>query len=279
MNVESDDNLLLKAVSASIEAGKAIMEVYVSDFSVEYKGDSSPLTKADRYSHEIIKVCLSRDSRKIPILSEEGGDILYNERKDWDYLWLVDPLDGTKEFIKRNGEFTVNIALIHSGRPLLGVIYAPKEKVLYFSSEGMGSYRLKPEGDLPGIDELIGASQKLPVERERRPFTVVVSRSHMSKETEEYINELRDKYEEMEIVSIGSSLKFCLVAEGTADVYPRFASTMEWDTGAGQAIIEAAGGSVVNCKTGKRLLYNRKNLINPWFEAYAGSRVKHQSII
>jgi 3'(2'), 5'-bisphosphate nucleotidase len=258
----------------SREAGKAILEVYGSDFAIEHKGDNSPLTLADRRSHEVIAGGLaSLQAGKLPVLSEEGKNIPYRERKGWELFWLVDPLDGTKEFIRRNGEFTVNIALIQKGRPVLGVIYLPTKNLEYFGAEGMGSYMLD-RGNAPvadSLDAILNAAVRLPLAPHPSPLapriTVIGSRSHMSAETEHFISRLRSQDSEIKFISAGSSLKFCLIAEGNADVYPRFAPTMEWDTAAGQAIVEQSGGSVLRADTLVPLSYNKENLLNPWFVA------------
>jgi 3'(2'), 5'-bisphosphate nucleotidase len=261
--------LLLIAINASLRAGDAIMEVYGSeDFQIEAKADNSPLTLADKMSNAHIEKALQ--STGLPILSEEGKDIPYEERKQWEHFWLIDPLDGTKEFVKRNGEFTVNIALIYRKRPVLGVIYAPVHKLLYFASEDFGSYRLHakdaPQGlSFPNLNDLSAISERLPLPIAKRRFTVVASRSHMSPETMSYVEKLRDMHGSITFASTGSSLKICLVAEGTADIYPRFAPTMEWDTAAGQAIAELAGRSVVDYSTDEPLEYNKEELRNSWF--------------
>lgn len=261
--------LLLIAVNASIRAGEAIMEVYgLENFQLETKADNSPLTLADRLSNAYIEKALLPTG--LPILSEEGKDIPYEERKNWEYFWLIDPLDGTKEFVKRNGEFTVNIALIYRKRPVLGVIYAPVHKLLYFASEDFGSYRHHDKDRQAGtiyndLNELAAASERLPLPLAKRRYTVVASRSHMSPETMSYIEKLRDMHGSIAFASTGSSLKICLVAEGTADIYPRFAPTMEWDTAAGQAIAELAGRSVVDYSTDTPLQYNKPELRNSWF--------------
>ena len=261
--------LLLTAINASLRAGEAIMEVYgTDDFQVEIKADNTPLTLADKRSHETIEHALA--PLKLPILSEEGKDIPYEERRSWEHYWLNDPLDGSKEFVKRNGEFTVNIALIHHNRPVLGVIYAPVPQVLYFAAEDFGSYRHYTKDRKHGfihtdLNELVAESNILPLALPRRQLTIVASRSHMSEETVEYIEKLRDLYGPMAFASSGSSLKMCLVAEGTADLYPRFAPTMEWDTAAGQAIAELAGKWVLDYSTHKPLQYNKPELRNNWF--------------
>ena len=260
------EQIYLKAITAAIQAGAEILKVYYSDnFQIEVKGDNSPLTKADISAHNKIMEYLVKTD--IPVLSEEGIDIPYIERKNWHKLWIVDPLDGTKEFIKRNNEFTVNIALIENNIPIFGVIYIPVTKELFFGTKEHGAYKIlniNVDFKLPdNFVELISICLKLPVKKER-PFTVVASRSHLSKETQDYIDDLKQQHSDLEFISKGSSLKLCAVAEGTADVYPRFASTMEWDTAAGQAIVEAMGGKVTKID-GTPLLYNREDLLNPWF--------------
>lgn len=256
--------ILKTAIRAALEAGKAILEVYHSEeFDVEMKGDNSPLTKADKASHNIIMSFLSKTN--IPVLSEEGKSIPYEERKDWKLLWIIDPVDGTKEFIKRNGEFTVNIALIENQKPLIGVIFVPVTGELYFSSKEMGAYKVKVNPEDFDVENLFSNAKKLPLQRHDNTFTIVASRSHMSTETETYVQEMRDLHGEVNLISKGSSLKLCMVAEGVANCYPRFAPTMEWDTAAGQAICEHAGFNVVDWKTKKNMLYNREELLNNWF--------------
>ncbi len=256
--------LLSGAIQASLIAGEEILKVYESDFAVEHKDDKSPLTLADRNAHNAISEILK--PLNLPVLSEEGKSIEYSERSQWEYFWMVDPLDGTKEFIKRNGEFTVNIALIHQQRSILGVIYVPVTKVLYFAAEGVGCFKFQIvdmiDDNLAGI---ISQSVKLPVQNSNKKYRVVASRSHLSEETEMFIDGLRAIHKEVEFISSGSSIKLCLVAEGSADVYPRFAPTMEWDTAAGQAICEIAGKQVIDYTTNKTLLYNKPDLLNNWF--------------
>ena len=213
-------------VTIAKEAGDAIMQIYKQDFKVEYKQDSSPLTLADKKANDIIEDGLNQLSVNIPILSEEGKNISYEDRKHWEYFWLVDPLDGTKEFIKKNGEFTVNIALIYKDTPVLGVVYAPALDVCYWAKQGEGAFK---------------DGKKLPIKiaNQRNTYKIVVSRSHMSDETQVFIDAI-DTVKEKELISIGSSLKICLVAEGEADIYPRLGPTMEWDTGAADAIAREA---------------------------------------
>mgnify|MGYP001341050152 CR=1 FL=1 len=258
--------ILLTAINTSIEGGKAIMDIYNTDFSIEHKEDNSPLTLADKTCNDIIEKKLLNTG--IPVLSEEGKHTVYNERKKWEYLWLVDPLDGTKEFVKKNGEFTVNIALIHKGNPILGVIFVPVTQELYFGIEMIGSYKCNCEnGLIDNLDVLINQSRKLPLQNKRDNYIIVGSRSHMSIETEKYYLAIKEKYDKVEILSKGSSLKLCMVAEGKADVYPRYAPTMEWDTAAGHAIVNYAGFSVKQYNSEKDVIYNKENLLNPWFIA------------
>ncbi|MDP5081798.1 MAG: 3'(2'),5'-bisphosphate nucleotidase CysQ, partial [Winogradskyella sp.] len=207
------------AIEAALEAGKAILEIYHSgDFEVELKGDNSPLTKADLASHNVIMAHLSKTG--IPVLSEEGKNIPYADRKDWKQLWIVDPIDGTKEFIKRNGEFTVNIALIEEQIAQIGVIFVPVTGELYFSTKADGAYKVSIALDNYNLNTLFEDGLKLPQERVDKTFTVVASRSHMSSETEDYVSEMREKHGAVNLISKGSSLKLCMVAEGKADCYP-----------------------------------------------------------
>lgn len=254
------NQLLNTAIEAAIEAGKEILKIYqTADFEVEFKADDSPLTKADKAAHHIIVEHLSKTN--FPILSEEGKHIDYTERAKWSTFWLVDPLDGTKEFIKRNGEFTVNIALIDQQSPILGVVYVPVTGEIYFADHSGTFKALLTE---PFNDGLIAAI-KLPTQDENQEFVVVGSRSHMSSETKEFIDKLDKKGKSLKLISKGSSLKLCQVAEGTADCYPRLGPTMEWDTAAGHAIAKFAGKSVNIYPDNTPLIYNKENLLNPWF--------------
>ena len=255
---------LYSAITAALEAGKAILEIYQSGvFDIQVKGDNSPLTKADMASHQKIAAYLEKTN--IPILSEEGKAIPFKERKGWKQLWIVDPIDGTKEFIKRNGEFTVNIALIENQKPSIGVIFVPATKDLYFSTKEKGAFKLSVDLENYDVTTIVLKGNKLPLKRAKETFTIVASRSHMSKETEVYVQEMRMKHGDVKLISKGSSLKLCMVAEGQADCYPRFAPTMEWDTAAGQAICEHAGYKVIDWKTKEPMLYNREELLNNWF--------------
>ena len=257
-------DMLKIAINSSLKGGIEILKVYSSDFEVEHKQDKSPLTLADKNCNDVIEEELEKTN--IPILSEEGSKIEYELRKEWEYFWLVDPLDGTKEFIKRNGEFTVNIALMYKNKPIMGVIYVPVKHELYFGMKDLGSYKkLDFRDKIIDLNKFIMLSDSLPRERKSNDFIMVGSRSHMSKETEDFFENKRRVHDSVKIISVGSSLKMCMVAEGLADVYPRFAPTMEWDTAAGHAIVKYAGFSVINYETDTELIYNKKDLLNPWF--------------
>ena len=299
-----NNNYLYLAIRAAIDAGKAIMDIYMdpaADFGIEQKADHSPLTRADKAAHAVITALLS--VTPFPILSEEGADIPYKERKKWRTFWLVDPLDGTKEFIKRtrpppphppplpaalpppraiyvpdpldgtkefikrNGEFTVNIALIEDGVPTAGVIYVPVRKELYFGSLDKGAFKASDidYNHQPTFEVLHSTAKRLPANQLHQGVVVVASRSHMTEETRLYVDNLRKQGMPVTMISSGSSLKICLVAEGSADIYPRFAPTMEWDTAAGHAIAKAAGCEVYHIDEKTPLRYNKEDLHNPWF--------------
>ncbi len=245
-------SLLPLALQAAHAACKEILQVYnTNDFQTELKGDNSPLTIADKQAHNAIASILH--SANLPVLSEEGKMIPYDERKKWEYFWMVDPLDGTKEFLKRNDEFTVNVALMHKNKPVLGVVAVPVSGDTYYTNENSAFVRRG------------GVDHKLPT-RGRTDLTqtslrVVASRSHMDDETKAFISTLQQPT----IVSAGSSLKFMMLADGTADVYPRFAPTMEWDTAAAHAIVNAVGLKVIQQGSLKEVLYNKESLLNPRF--------------
>ncbi|MGL4610750.1 MAG: 3'(2'),5'-bisphosphate nucleotidase CysQ [Trueperaceae bacterium] len=243
-----------KVVQIAREAGEKILEIYeTADFNVEMKADNSPLTKADIASHEHIVGRLQALSPEIPILSEESKDITYTERSKWTRFWLVDPLDGTKEFIKRNGEFTVNIALVENSTLVLGVVHTPALGVTYYAVKGEGAFKQDKDGTKP-----IQAQQTV-----NGTLQVVASRSHAGQETQDLLTALGKDYT-VNLVSKGSALKLCLVAEGSAHLYPRLGPTMEWDTAAAQCVAEEAG-AIVTDATGAKLLYNKENLLNPFF--------------
>jgi len=248
-------------VAIAKEAGNAIMQVYKQDFEVEYKQDSSPLTLADKKANDIIEDGLNQLPVNLPTLSEEGKEIPYEDRKYWEYFWLVDPLDGTKEFVKKNDEFTVNIALIYKDTPVLGVVYAPALDVCYWAKQNEGAFR---------------DGEKLPLKakKQRETYRIVASRSHMSDETQAFIDAI-DTNKEKELISIGSSLKICLVAEGEADIYPRLGSTMEWDTGAAHAVVCESGKNLQKYKDGEysKHGYNKENILNQWFVVQNGIKL------
>lgn len=257
INHEQLLDLCEQSKRTAVIAGKAILNVYHSnDFDISAKGDQSPLTTADKAAHEIISQELTRT--ELPLLSEEGRNIAFSERCEWEYFWMVDPLDGTKEFIKRNGEFTVNIALIHNQQPILGIIYVPVQNLLYWGGQGLGAFRQDADGI---IHTLKTDSQS----KDGNNLKIVASRSHLNDETQKFLAKLNTP----EIVSMGSSLKFMILAEGEAHFYPRFAPTMEWDTAAAQAILEAAGGRVCIANSEHPLKYNKEDLLNPYFLASA----------
>ena len=256
-------NHLIEGVKEiAIEAGKAIMTIYAdeSQFDVQSKTDESPLTKADLLANDIIVKGLKNLETIYPIISEENKQIPYEDRKDYEHFWLVDPLDGTKEFIKRNGEFTVNIALVHRGRSVMGVVYVPAREELYWAVKGEGAF-----GEVAGEKMILIAPIFHMTDKGLR---IVCSRSHVNEETQAYIDQLV----EPESVSCGSSLKFITIAKGDAEIYPRLGPTMEWDTGAAQIILEEAGGSVVKHEGGDPLDYNKESLLNPYFIALGRER-------
>ena len=267
--MDVNENLISKSLYTAILAGEAILEIYSNPFEIEYKQDNSPLTIADKTAHQIIETALS--DTNLPILSEEGADIQYDIRKNWTDFWLVDPLDGTKEFIKKNGDFTVNIALISNSQPIFGVVYAPVHRFIYWGSK-MGAYRLDVskmnEFDFSNYHNIINSAEQLPCVNHSNGYLVLGSRSHMNTETELFIAGLQKKHESLSFISRGSSLKFCTLAEGGADIYPRFGPTMEWDTAAGHAVAYFAGCTILQAVNQLPLTYNKESLLNPFFIAY-----------
>ena len=253
------------AIEAAIAAGREIMKVYEKeDFQVEIKSDASPLTVADKRANKIINSYLIPTG--IPIISEENDELSYEVRKQWKECWIVDPLDGTKEFIKRNGEFTVNIALVSEGKPELGVIFAPAQELIYFTlvSERK-AYKATVSSEAIGAEYILNSAEEIQPQTDSKCIRLVGSRSHMNQETLDFIEELKKTKQEVQVVSKGSSLKFCLLAEGEAHYYPRFGPTMEWDTAAGQALCEAVGLTCKFTDSGERISYNRENLRNDNF--------------
>lgn len=267
---EQKEYLLPKAYNAALRAGAAILEIYESGtpIDVDIKNDHTPITMADRKAHATIREYLGHT--RIPLLSEEGREMLYTERKDWDLFWMVDPLDGTVEFIRGNGEFTVNIALMADYRPIFGIIYVPYRKLMYFSDPDRGAFRAcdikaDPQAEY-GYEAIFAGTEKLPVtEHINSPLHIAVSRSHSNDETAQLIARVTEDYPDATIMEQGSSYKLCLVAEGSIDYYPRTSDTYEWDTAAGEAIIEAAGGRIYSLKDESLLQYNKASLVNPHF--------------
>lgn len=255
---EMMNEIVKEVVEIARQAGQVILDIYKKSEGVEIerKSDNSPLTIADKAANKVICDGLEKLDFQFPIISEENKEIPYSERKDYKYNWLVDPLDGTKEFIKRNGEFTVNIALIKSGQPVMGIVYAPVLDEMYWALKGEGAYLIKD-----GKETRISASEFNMTDEGLR---VVCSRSHLNQGTQDFVDALNDP----ELVSKGSSLKFLILAKGEAELYPRIAPTMEWDTGAAQVVLEEAGGKVIDEETKQPLRYNKENLLNPFFIAY-----------
>ncbi|MCW2276794.1 3'(2'),5'-bisphosphate nucleotidase CysQ [Heliophilum fasciatum] len=257
----------------AVEAGVRILEVYQNeDMQVNWKADASPLTLADRRSHEWIAQSLRSRYPDIPLLSEEEEALEYQQRRNWHTLWIVDPLDGTKEFIKRNGEFTVNIGLVHQQVPVAGVVYLPVHDIAYVAQDGWGAYRLREcrqvMNRIQSVDDFCRYGEKLPLAGTHERLTVAVSRSHMAPETAEFLAALERNWgSEVHPVTLGSTIKMCQVAEGVVDLYPRHGPTMEWDTAAGEAIIRYAGGVVIQATDRRPLTYNKENLRNPHFLA------------
>lgn len=273
MNIINDE-LIKLTTEAAVEGGKEILKVYEErDTVVWEKDDKSPLTQADINSNKAIMSFLSQTD--IPVLSEECRQENYTVRKNWTRLWVVDPLDGTKEFVKRNGEFTVNIALVENGQPLMGVIFVPVKKELFIGKKGVGAFKAVLNDDWRSqiefkFEELEWQSMIQTCENDK--ITLVVSKSHFSEETGQFVSAVEDLFGEIEAVSAGSSLKLCLVADGKSHAYPRFAPTMEWDTAAGHAIITAMGGKVLAYPQMEEMNYNKENLLNSWFICVDGGQ-------
>ena len=246
-------------IQIAIDAGKATLEIYEQDFEVIQKADDSPLTLADKKSNAVIIDGLKQlqVGGELPIISEETKLLPYSERKDWEFFWLIDPLDGTKEFIKKNGEFTINIALVQGNTPVLGVIYVPVQDITYYAIEGKGAFKIVGNGQAEKLS--------LRTLNKGEELLIVASRSHSSPEVEAYVADKKKEFANVDYVAAGSSLKFCLLADGKADVYPRLAPTMEWDTGAGHIIAKEAGAEVLVYGESHELQYNKENLLNPHF--------------
>lgn len=267
--MELTDQVILQVLQTAVKAGKEIMTIYQEPFSFELKSDHTPITIADKNAHDCIVSGLSDTA--LPLLSEEGNHAAYEIRKDWKQFWLIDPLDGTKEFIKKNGDFTVNIALIENQLPAFGVVYAPVSEFLYWGSK-TGSFRLNikkfKDFEQLSLNEIIKSAEKLPCVSKPKEFIVLGSISHLNPETESFVQNLQKDHPDLLFKSRGSSLKFCILAEGGADIYPRFGPTMEWDTAAGHAVATYASCKVLQAANSLPLIYNKSALLNPDFIAY-----------
>jgi 3'(2'), 5'-bisphosphate nucleotidase len=257
------EKLLESTLDIAIRAGQKILEIYEKDFEVDFKVDGSPLTLADQSAHALIQAALEKLDPLIPVLSEESTQAVFQQRLSWNKFWLVDPLDGTKEFVKRNGEFTVNIALIENGEPILGVVHTPVKDVSHYAATGLGSFKKLSDNSTSPLAVKTATKNKI---------VMVASRSHSGPEVSEYQQNIEMEYGQIEIASMGSSLKICLVAEGAADIYPRLGPTSEWDTAAAHCVLEMAGGRLTDL-TGERLKYNKPDILNPWFLASGDNAV------
>ena len=264
-------------VKIALDAGREVMKIYERDFSVEYKDDDSPLTEADLRANEIICSSLKKLWPQTPILSEESSEIPYDERKKWGFYWCIDPIDGTKEFIKKSGEFTINIALVYKDTPVLGVVFAPAIGTIYFSKRRSGAWKASVDEKWSVKED---SKKRLPLvlenakEADKDELVVVASKSHLNEDTKKFIDSLKEDSKRVVSISKGSSLKLLMVAEGTADIYPRLGPTMEWDTAAADAIVRESEKMVLNAdgiadanelKNRPFLSYNKQNLLNPWF--------------
>lgn len=274
----SHQELLKLAVNAALIAGEEILKIYNTDFAVETKSDDTPVTIADKASGQCISKIL--EQTQIPIISEEEDICDFSIRKNWKQVWIIDPLDGTKEYIKRNGEFAINIALVEDGKPVIGIIYAPVTHDIYFASNQLGSYKITQHDLIFELtkkniaDNLLEFGKKLPILKAPKTYTLVASRSHLSKDVNQRIVQLKKIYGEVDIISVGSSIKQCWVAEGKAHEYPRYGITMEWDTAAGQCILEMAGCELLDLETNLPMVYNKVNMKNNFFVAKQKSRLQ-----
>ncbi len=266
------EHLLPHCFNAAVKAGAAIMKIYKNrdDYDISLKSDHTPITMADRMAHNTIKDTLG--PTRIPVLSEEGREMLYDERRNWELFLLVDPLDGTVEFIKGNNEFTVNIALLADNECVGSVLYVPYLEKMYVAAKGKGAYLIRniAPSDNPQYEgkQIEAMLEKLPLEGSyHEGFRVALSRSHQTPETHQRVEELRKEHPDLEVIEQGSSYKFCLLAEGAVDYYVRTTNTYEWDTAAGELILSEAGGKILSYPDGKPLQYNKEDLRNPWFEA------------
>lgn len=270
------ENLVDRVVTLCEQAGQAILEVYQchDGIEVDYKADDSPLTQADLAAHKILSSALEAIYADVHVVSEESALPPFEQRQQWSTYWLIDPLDGTKEFINRNGEFTVNVALIHQGRPVLGVVHVPVQAITYTGARGLGATKRSPT-------QTHNINVRSLQERQQQGLSidVVASRRHGSDQLQQALAKLKNQFGEIDTLSMGSSLKFCVVAEGKADIYPRLAPTSEWDTGAAQAVVEAAGGIVVDANF-QTLSYNQKSdILNPHFYVFGDKNWDWQAIL
>jgi 3'(2'), 5'-bisphosphate nucleotidase len=268
------DRLLPECFNAAVKAGAAIMKIYKNqdDYDISLKSDKTPITVADRVAHNTIKEHLG--PTRIPVLSEEGREMLYDERRNWELFLLVDPLDGTLEFIKGNNEFTVNIALMADNECVASALYVPYHCKMYIAAKGIGAYLIRDivpqENPQYSRDAIEKVMERLPLESSQHEgFRVAVSRSHQTPETHQRIDQIRQEHPDLEVIEQGSSYKFCLLAEGTVDYYVRTTHTYEWDTAAGELILSEAGGMTRSYPEGEQLKYNKEDLKNPWFEAHS----------
>jgi 3'(2'), 5'-bisphosphate nucleotidase len=262
--MDSLNKLLKIAVEAALEAGRSTLVYYGNDIDVDLKTDSSPLTQADLDSNKIIEEKLL--PTEIPILSEELVPEAYEERKKWKFLWIVDPLDGTKEFIKKSNEYTINIALVEKSTPIMGVVYAPALDLLFYGDHINGAYKVSDASEKK-VENLFDDKirSKLIAESNTKETVVVASKSHRNNETDVFISKLSEEFEDVKIKSYGSSLKLCMIADGEAQIYPRLGPTMEWDTAASHAIVTASGAKIYQYPSFDNVLYNKENLLNPYF--------------
>jgi 3'(2'), 5'-bisphosphate nucleotidase len=267
MTIFQERKYLELAIQATLRASEAVLGFYNKPYKIETKADNSPVTEADKASSKII--CEMLNTTGIYVISEEEDCLPYKVRKEFEYIWSIDPIDGTKEFIKKNGEFTINIALIENQQPFLGVILSPVSGVLYYASRNVGAYKinLNKEKVAETLEALIEKSEKLKLDQHSNQYTVIVSRSHLSSETYQHIEDLKREHGELAYTYSGSSIKMCMVADGSADEYPRYGTTCEWDTASGHAILNAAGKNIFDVKTNLPLTYNKEDLKNPWFIA------------
>lgn len=261
----SKKKLLEIAINAALDAGKETLKYYNEELDVVIKDDNSPLTLADLESNKVIMDYLA--DTDLPILSEEEKIVAFEEREKWGNFWLIDPLDGTKEFINKRSEYTINIALIRKGIPVMGVVYAPVLRVLYYGMENFGSFKISIEEN-QSVEEILKTSKKLSAQSLHKKLRIVASRSHLSEETKDFIKSLEKHHAVKDSESYGSSLKLCMVAEGKADIYPRLGPTMEWDTAASHAVVIYAGSVVIEAEKAGPLMYNKENLLNPYFIVY-----------